>query len=231
MFPRLGLTCVALLALAACGGGEDAVSTTLPLPPETVATLPAETTDVEPAETTAGPTTNPTPTTSSTTTSTTTTEPFNEPSDLAAAIERDLQAGDAALLQAGTDPSSAESRASIERYFSGRARDSSLEFLAFLVGNGLVTQLSSEVAPVIMLTSGPILVDDSGTRAEAETCRVDSTVVVEPPPTPGAEPIIFNDEVLRTVAVSRFNLEDGVWKLDGGTLVQDTLGATTCPAI
>ena len=228
MFPRLGLTCVALLALAACGGGEDAVSTTLPLPPETVATLPAETTDVEPAETTAAPTTNPTPTTSSTTTSTTTTEPFNEPSDLAATIQRDASAAEVALLEAIGDPGSARARELANRHFYGETLNNLLELLDQLVIDGLVGQPNPDVTSTIVLLSEPVLVNGAGTRAEAKTCRVDAGMIVEPSTSGDGPLIIVNDRILRTIADTRFVLDDGVWKLDGGDTIDETVGATSC---
>ena len=226
MFPRLGLTCVALLALAACGGGEDAVSTTLPLPPETVATLPAETTDVEPAETTAAPTTNPTPTTSLTTTSTTTTEPFNELSDLAAAIERDLQAGEAALLEAAAAPGEESSRGLIRKYFIEEAQQSLLGFLERIAKDGLIGTPNPDVPSVVVLKSEPVLLDGTNTRAEARVCRVDAGMVVEV--LSGGQVAIVDDEIVQSVALSQFELVDGIWTLAGGTKISDSSGVTTC---
>ena len=230
MLPRLGLTCAALLVFAACGGGDEAVSTTLPLPPKTTTTPPTETTDPVPVQS-SSPTTTSTTSTSTPTTSTITSTTLVGELSLAAAIQRDLNAGEEALLRAGMNPAGAESRELIERYFSGPSREKLLSVLVQLATDGLIAQANPDVPAEIILTSAPVLIEGSnGTRAEAETCRVDSTMIVDPAVVVDGEPAIVNDEVLRTIASSRFNFVNGLWQLDGGELIEDTLGATSCVA-
>ena len=212
MFPRLGLTCAALLVFAACGGGDEAVSTTLPLPPETLATLPAESTEVEPVEST-----SPTTTSTSSTTSTTTTVPVGEISDLAAAIQRDLNAGEAALLEAGLDPGSQHARDLADMYFTGPALAGLIVFLDDLVADGLVTQPNDDIANSIVLTRPPELANGpDSTSAAIEMCRIDAAMIVEPSAVAGGQPFIFNDTVATITSASTVVLIDGIWKLQGG---------------
>ena len=225
MFPRLGLTCAALLVFAACGGGDEAVSTTLPLPPETLATLPAESTEVEPVESTSPTTTS----TSSTTTTTTTTVPVGEMSDLAAAIQRDLNAGEAALLEAGLDPGSQHARDLADMYFTGPALAGLIVFLDDLVADGLVTQPNDDIANSIVLTRPPELANGpDSTSAAIEMCRIDAAMIVEPSAVAGGQPFILNDTVATITSASTVVLIDGIWKLQGGRLLNEKLGVAQC---
>ena len=227
MFPRLGLTCAALLVFAACGGGDQAVSTTLPLPPETLVTLPAESTEVEPVESTSPTTTS----TSSTTTTTTTTVPVGEMSDLAAAIQRDLQAGEDALLKILGEPASQTSRDLAEKHFFGPALEGVLAQMDQLVVDGLLVMPNPETRSLLVATSEPILIGEpDGTAVDVETCRIDAGIIFEPPAQAGGPVVIVDDRVVRSTGLTHLRLVDDVWQLGGGELHEETVGATTCAA-
>ncbi len=229
MFPRLGLTCAALLVFAACGGGDQAVSTTLPLPPETLVTLPAESTAVE----TLPKTTTSTATAATTTSSTATTIPPTTVPDgqasLAAAIHRDLNAGEAALLEAGLDPGSQHARDLADMYFTGPALAGLIVFLDDLVADGLVTQPNDDIANSIVLTRPPELANGpDSTSAAIEMCRIDAAMIVEPSAVAGGQPFILNDTVATITSASTVVLIDGIWKLQGGRLLNEKLGVAQC---
>ena len=230
MFPRLGLTCAALLVFAACGGGDQAVSTTLPLPPETLVTLPAESTEVEPVESTS-PTTTSTTATTTIPPTTTTTVPVGEMSDLAAAIQRDLQAGEDALLKILGEPASQTSRDLAEKHFFGPALEGVLAQMDQLVVDGLLVMPNPETRSLLVATSEPILIGEpGGTTVDVETCRIDAGIIFEPPAQAGGPVVIVDDRVVRSTGLTHLRLVDDVWQLGGGELHEETVGATTCAA-
>ena len=230
MLPRLGLTCAALLVFAACGGGDEAVSTTLPLPPKTTTTPPTETTDPVPVQS-SSPTTTSTTSTSTPTTSTITSTTLVGELSLAAAIQRDLQAGEDALLEILSEPGSQTSRDLAEKHFFGPALEGVLAQMDQLVVDGLLVMPNPETRSLLVATSEPILIrGPDGTTVDVETCRIDAGIIFEPPAQAGGPVIIVDDRVVRSTGLTHLRLVDGVWQLGGGELQEETVGATSCAA-
>ena len=77
----------------------------------------------------------------------------------------------------------------------------------------------------------PRVVESQGeTRANVRTCRVDvPESIFRPAVVEGGEDIIVNDVVRRIIAERvRFLLDEGVWKMSGGSVLQNEVGVTTC---
>ena len=218
---------VAVVATACSGGDEGAGATTAP-----VTSAPVTTT----TPTTTAPTTIPltlppltTTTAAPTTPAPVTTAPITAPpSDLRTEIEADLNEALDAFIAAGADPGSPASQDTLRQYFSGTALDSNLEFFADLAEEGLAVDRNPDVAGFLTLLSDPVPAPD-GSAVEFDLCFIDAARIVTPPATPGGQPIVFNDAVLRTTTRSRAVLQGDRWVLDGGVKTQeDEPGVKSC---
>ena len=227
------LAVVAVLALTACSGGDDATPTSTAA--STAAPTTAETTTTTAAPTTPSPTTTaPAPTTAPPTAPVTSaaTAPLDPIADLAAALQRDASDAELALLEAIGAPGDAASRSLVERYYAGDSLVRVIEALDFLVENGLIGSVNPEVPSVLVVLDLPTLVPGSTTEAEARTCRVDAAVVSRllsnDPNGPSA---VYNDRITRTVALTRFSLANGIWRVAGGTTIDEAIGETSCAGV
>lgn len=225
-----------LLAVSAtgCAAGdhdESAVSSTSPTPENvlTGATSPTAAT----TQTTIAPTTTAPPTTAPPTTVPPTTVPpatvASADAELAAAIQRDATAAEAALLTAIATPADPSSEALVRHYYAGDSLARVLEALTFLVENGLIGRPNPEVPSVLIITGEPRPVGGTGSEIEVTTCRVDAAVILLPlSDDPNGPTAVYNDRITRTEATTRFSLADGIWRIEGGTTISESEGDTTC---
>ncbi len=194
------------------------------------ATPPSEpTTTVAQTTTTVAPTTTIAPTTTTTTTTTTVapTTTIDPIAELLAAIERDLNLGEQALLAATADPGNATLRQELETYYSGSSLQLTLELLDQLVADGLLGRANPEDPSVIRAIRVEQQSSDPATEPVlVELCRVDSAVIYEPLPEGGE--IIVNDVIAVTRSRSRVFLLDGVWVLDGGDVIERLDSGARC---
>ncbi len=209
--------------MIACGHDKAVVATTAPTPGETnEGTLAPSTTRPHQAEVSS------TATTEQLTNSSTVGTVFGEMSALFAAIQLDASASEVALLEAISDPGSQRARDLAHRYFAGWSLETVLETLNQLAEHGLVGVPNPDVASVIVLLSEPILTSADGTNAEAQICRIDASIVVEPAAGAGGMPIIVNDQIVRAVSITKFRLHNGIWQLNGGHITDRSVGPGTC---
>ncbi len=244
-----GASLVLAVSATGCAAGdhdESAVSSTSPTPENvpTGATSPTAAT----AQTTTAPTMTVPPTTvPPTTVPPTTVPPATVPpatvppatvppatvasadAELAAAIQRDATAAEAALLTAIATPADPSSEALVRRYYAGDSLARVLEALTFLVENGLIGRPNPEVPSVLIITGEPRPVGGTGSEIEVTTCRVDAAVILLPlSDDPNGPTAVYNDRITRTEATTRFSLADGIWRIEGGTTISESEGDTTC---
>lgn len=224
-----------LLAVTAtgCTAGdhdESPVPSTTPTPVSVSAGTTSATTVT--AQTTSAPITNVVVTIVPVSTVPATTSPpttaASADAELAAAIQRDATAAEAALLTAIATPADPSSEALVRRYDAGDSLARVLEALTFLVENGLIGRPNPEV-PSVLITGEPRPVDGTGSEIEVTTCRVDAAVILLPlSDDPNGPTAVYNDRITRTEATTRFSLADGIWRIEGGTTISESEGDTTC---
>ncbi len=223
--PVLLLAPILVAALAACSGSSDA---------DEPSTLASSAPATEPAATSApdatvAPTTSTTTTTSTTVAPTTTVDPIVEIADQIAAsfIE-----GERATILAFADPASTEAEAILAQHHAEGVLDGLLDSLREARDEGLRGKANPDVPQVNVLLELPRVVESQGeTRANVRTCRVDAGIIFRPSVVEGGEDIIVNDVVRRIIAESEFLLDEGVWKLSGGSVLQNEVGVTTCDGV
>lgn len=149
--------------------------------------------------------------------------------ELAAAIQRDATAAEAALLTAIAAPADPSSEALVRRYYAGDSLARVLEALTFLVENGLIGRPNPEVPSMLVITGEPRPVGGTGSEIEVTTFRVDAAVILLPlSDDPNGPTAVYNDRITRTEATTRFSLADGIWRIEGGTTISESEGDTTC---
>ncbi len=219
---------VVLAAVAGCAGGSattsDSASTSVESVAETVAETEPPTT--EPPETEPSATELPATIASTTSTTTAPTTTVLSLEQIAADIERDLNLGEQAWLAAMADPTSAELRGELLKYFSGNPLQVVVGFVGELEREGRVGRPNPEFPAVIELM-GPVSVDDvaAPTHAEVRACRIDTVVIVQP--AAGGD-VVINDETARYVGTFELMLDEEIWKHVGGATDDTTLGAVAC---
>ena len=219
-------------AVTACSGGDDAAPTTTVS--STVAATTTEATTTTAAPTTPPPTTTaPTPTTAPPTAPPTTpapvsTAPLDPIADLAAALQRDAQAAEATLFQVLADPFAVDAEDRLRAVFAATRSMPRSTTLGNFRRDNLIVVANPEVPAAIYITGPATLIDGSDPlRATAETCRLDSAIVMATVNDTDVR-VPINDVIYRTDAVSTFVLEDGRWLLEGGDTVSTSEGDQAC---
>jgi hypothetical protein len=232
---RMQRTIAALLVvgvLAACSGSDESASTTtapeVTVAPTTVPETAAPTTDA--VTTSSVPPSEPTaPTTDSTTTTSEPTPTTLDPgADLAKAIQRDAMAGDDVLFEVLSDPTLPDSEDRLRAYFAGEALVIALNILEQFRTDDLTVEANPSVPRTFGLAGEPRLLEGPGNpKAEVETCRLDSDIVMAPASGSGVR-VPINETITRTEAVSTFELVGGIWQLESWVSTAETVGDLPC---
>ncbi len=224
----MGRLLIVLATAAGCASGSTATQDTAPTT-NTAATT-STTTEPAPQTTTAAPTTTSTTTTTTTTITPATTIPPTTTIDpiaqITADIERDLNLGEQALLNAAADPNSAELRQVLSYHYGGTPLDLLTDFLDDLSEQGLVVRRNTET-PSLKRLIGPVDLNASSSPpgATVEVCRIDSAIVVRPG---SSGDVVIDDDVVRSISQSLLSLENGTWRLIGGTISEITPDESSC---
>ncbi len=224
---------VVLAAVAGCVGGSattsDSASTSVESVAETVAETEPPTTEPptsEPPETEPSATELPAAIASTTSTTIAPTTTVLSLEQIAADIERELNLGEQAFLEAGADPGAQESRRLVADYFTGTILEWLDGYLDGLEADGHLLRPNPEI-PVSVEVLDVLDIDDaiSPSLVMVRTCRIDSAIVVDPS---GAEDVVVNGDVARYVADTTVSAIDGRWKATQVANEARTAGVFSC---
>lgn len=209
---------VALGLLAACSSNGDASPA-------------AETTSVPP--TAPSSTDAPTTTTGSASTSTIAAPPTTiDPADsLAAEVEADFLEADRLGREASMDPFDRDKEvAALDRRL-GVIRDNFAARLADYRTNNYAIRANDAIPASITVEVPALLVVDNGDVAEMQICEVDSWILVEVGAGPNGSDAIVDSEVVASRSVVFLRNSEEVWLYEGGAVVDEWEGATTCSPV
>ena len=183
---------IPVLALAACSGGTDSGTSAT-----TVAAVTSAPTTAAPTTTEAPSTTTTIPATTTTEAPTTTTIPLED--ELRAAVVANYAAYNACLA----DPANCHP----ELIATGHTLDAISATVHDMIGFDLYAAPNVEAPERLVV--GTITVSNDRTSATIELCHWDTAIVYSRPTSPGAQPLVVNDE-----NATRWIRE--TWQLDGG---------------
>lgn len=138
-------------------------------------------------------------------TSTTTTESTTTTVSAEAAVEQAFYEQWDAFIEILSDPDPANPL--IDRYFTGRARETLLDTISSDVRNGYVTRRPED--PQLFRPTIVRIVVDSDTTARVEECLVDGLVLMN-----AGTGEVVNDAVITSEITNTFVREGGTWKLE-----------------
>jgi hypothetical protein len=209
------------LLLAACSNDDGEAAPDSVEPPASDAPAPTDPTTVatDPPTTTAATTTSDAPTT--------TVDPAAALADL---IKQTRLAAEEARSAALADPSNADLRTAIANFRTGGALARAIATLDDLVANGQVVR-RNPANPTTITFEGKLQLPAGPDGAEAHLieCRVDSDVLYEVGTGPNGTDVLINDTVIAERLRTRYVLEGGTWKIEGGEQLGSWTGASTCP--
>lgn len=115
----------------------------------------------------------------------------------------------------------------MRRYYSGAALEVVLGALDEYRRDDWFIARNLDVPTRLEIRSAPVLIDEATPLAQAETCLIDSMIVMAPLEGTDSH-FALDDDIVRTIASTRFVLEAGTWKIDSGEQLERTEGAATC---
>lgn len=215
------------LSTAACTGSDDEAGTTVQTPVSTILLTTTSTTTPSATTSTTTSTTSTTTTAPTTTIApTTTTDPI---AVIEAAVKQARLDGEAAINDAGANPTDPTLRARVAMFNTGERLRRTTDYLDELAADGLAfRQLPDN--PSRIEFRGPVELPEGRDSTEAflRECRVDTDVVFVRAE-PGAPEIVVDDAVVTRVGTVRYVLEDGQWKNDSGVVENELVGVDKCP--
>jgi hypothetical protein len=201
----------AMLTLAACSSDGDATPATTPTTPATVATTTVASTTTSTAPTTQAPTTTIDPAVA-----------------LAAEVEADFREADRLGREASMDPFDAEKEAAALERRLGVIAENLAARLAEWRDLNYALRENPDVPASITVETPATLVLEGGDVAEMQICEVDSWVIVEVGAGPNGSEAIVNDDVVASRATVFLRSVDGIWRYEGGNVIEEWEGETAC---
>jgi hypothetical protein len=196
--------------LAACSSGEGDVA-------ETTSVTRTVASSIDVPATTNVPTTSESPTTT-----------IDPAAALAAEVEADFREADRLGREASMDPFDAAKEQTALEWRLGVIAENFAAKLADWRERNYALRENPDVPASITVEVPAALVLEGADVAEMQICEVDSWIVVEAGAGPNGTDSIVNDEVVASRATVLLRKVDGVWRYEGGSVVEEWEGRDAC---